>query len=196
MNQLIFASANEHKVHEIRALFESLPFTILSLTDLNWHQPIPETATTLAGNALIKAKTIFDAFQMPCFADDTGLAVESLQGRPGVYSARYAGENATSEENKQKLLEELKGVSDRNARFLTCICLYGMGETRYFEGELTGEITEHPSGDAGFGYDAIFKPTHFDKTLAEMTAAEKNSISHRFKAIQALKAALSQGFGG
>lgn len=195
MNKLIFASANGHKVAEIKALFHSIPLTIVSLTDLGWGQAIPETADTLAGNALIKARTIYEAFKLPCFADDTGLFVNALQNRPGVYSARYAGKNATYEENKQKLLNELKGISDRKAHFTTCICLYGLGETSYFEGVLAGEIMEEPSGDAGFGYDAIFKPAQFDISLAAMSSAEKNSISHRFKAIHAMKSFLDQRFG-
>lgn len=185
MEKIVFASNNSHKLSEIRQL--NLPFEILSLAETGCKEDIPETADTLEGNALQKARWVKEHYGYDCFADDTGLEVEALGGEPGVYSARYAGEGHDSEANMAKLLANMEGVKDRRARFRTVIALIKDGEEHLFEGIVEGHITTVRSGADGFGYDPIFMPEGCDKTFAEMTADEKNAISHRGRAVTELK---------
>lgn len=185
MEKIVFASNNSHKLSEIRQL--NLPFEILSLAETGCKEDIPETADTLEGNALQKARWVKEHYGYDCFADDTGLEVEALGGEPGVYSARYAGEGHDSEANMAKLLANMEGVKDRRARFRTVIALIKDGEEHFFEGIVEGHITTARSGADGFGYDPIFMPEGCDKTFAEMTAVEKNAISHRGRAVTELK---------
>ena len=180
--KLVFATNNRHKLEEVRAIVGDR-VEVLSLNDIDCHDDIPETADTLQGNALIKARYIYDKFGVDCFADDTGLEVDALGGEPGVYSARYAGEECCSEANMQKLLHNLTGKIDRNAQFRTVIALIINGEEKLFNGIVKGTIAEEKMGDSGFGYDPIFVPEGFDKTFAELSAHEKNSISHRARAV-------------
>ena len=159
---------------------------LLSLKDIECFADIPETADTLEGNARQKAMYIYENYGMDCFADDTGLEVEALNGAPGVFSARYAGDGHDSEANMQKLLQELKGKENRKAQFRTAICLILHGEEHLFEGIVKGEIIEEKRGGAGFGYDPIFVPEGYDLTFAELGNDIKNTISHRFRAVEKL----------
>jgi len=183
--ELVFATNNAHKLSEVRAIADAR-FSIISLKELGCFDEIPETGVTLKENALQKAQYIHDRFQSNCFADDTGLEIEALNGKPGVYSARYAGEHCSAQDNVRKVLHELQGVTNRKACFKTVIALILDRENYFFEGKIDGEITENGKGVQGFGYDPIFKPLGYDKTFAEMTEAEKNSISHRALATQKL----------
>ncbi|MBR3938466.1 MAG: non-canonical purine NTP diphosphatase [Bacteroidales bacterium] len=185
MKTLIFASNNKHKLEEIRNLLEGI-VKIKSLKEIGLEGDIPETADTLEGNATQKAEWVYSRTGMDCFADDTGLEVEALNGEPGVYSARYAGENCSFADNVNKLLKALEGHSNRNARFRTAICLIENGEKKYFEGIVNGTITTFEAGNEGFGYDPIFLPEGHNKTFAEMPLDIKNKISHRGRAIQKL----------
>lgn len=189
--KLVFATNNAHKLEEIRAMLNE-KVEILSLTDINCHVDIPETADTLEGNAYLKAKYIYTHYGLDCFADDTGLEVEALDGAPGVYSARYAGDGHDSQANMQKLLKEMEEKNNRKAQFRTVISLIEKGEERRFEGVVKGEITMERRGDSGFGYDPIFQPEGFDETFAELGSEIKNKISHRAKAVEALCNYLSQ----
>lgn len=182
MKELVFATNNAHKLRELREIAGD-KFTILSLKDINCNDDIPETADTIKGNALIKANYIKDKYGYDCFADDTGLEIEALGGEPGVYSARYAGEECDSEKNMAKVLEKLQGKTNRAARFVTFIALRQGEETLTFEGEVQGEILTERHGNGGFGYDPIFKPLEADCSFAEMSADEKNAISHRGRAV-------------
>ena len=188
--KLVFATNNLNKLKEVQ---EMLPNSIelLSLKDINCFDDIDETETTLEGNAKLKADYITNKFGFNCFADDTGLEVESLEGRPGVYSARFAGEPANSKNNMQKLLVELQDKAIRNAQFRTAIALNIKDEKFLFEGICKGEILTKKRGAKGFGYDPIFKPNGFNQSFAEMTSEEKNTISHRGIAIQKLVAFLN-----
>jgi XTP/dITP diphosphohydrolase len=186
MIKLVFATNNAHKLEEVRAVFGKT-IEVLSLKDINCFDDIPETADTLEGNALIKAKHIYEKYGYDCFADDTGLEVDALGGKPGVYSARYAGEEQDSKKNMQKLLVELGSTTNRDARFRTVIALIEKGEVKYFEGKINGHITVTPSGNAGFGYDPVFVPDGFSQTFAELGSELKNKISHRALAINELK---------
>ena len=159
---------------------------ILSLAEIDCNDDIPETATTLEGNALIKARYIKEHYGYDCFADDTGLLVDALDGAPGVYSARYAGEECNPQKNMEKLLNELEGIEQRDAAFVTCVALTLRGSEFIFMGEIAGEITKEPKGNAGFGYDPVFKPYGYDNTFAELGDDIKNSISHRAKAMEKL----------
>ncbi|WP_299006924.1 non-canonical purine NTP diphosphatase [uncultured Tenacibaculum sp.] len=183
--KLVFATNNLNKLAEVQKM---LPTTIelLSLKDINCFDDIEETATTLEGNAQIKANHISEKYGYNCFADDTGLEVSALNGAPGVYSARYAGEPTNAENNMQKLLNELHNKTNRNAQFRTSICLNLNGEQFLFDGVCKGQILSEKQGELGFGYDPIFQPEGFKKSFAEMTAEEKNKISHRGLAIQQL----------
>ncbi len=192
MISLVFASANAHKVAELRQLMAHLPIQLLSLADIGFTADIPETANTLEGNALIKASAIATSYALPCFADDTGLEVEALGGRPGVFSARYAGEPSDSAKNRSKLLQEMQGKVNRQAQFRTIICLLLAGKTYYFEGKVEGTILEHEQGNGGFGYDALFQPNGYDQSFAAMPTALKNSISHRGRAVEQLIEALGR----
>jgi non-canonical purine NTP pyrophosphatase, rdgB/HAM1 family len=186
MKKLVFASNNAHKLSEIRAILGDR-IEIISLSDLQCHEEIPETADTLEGNALIKARYVWEHYGLYCFADDTGLEVEALGGAPGVYSARFAGEHASFEDNVSLLLERLSGVAaPRRARFRTVIALIDEYGTHFFEGSVDGEITLERSGDHGFGYDPIFRPEGREETFAQLTEQEKNSMSHRGRAVQKL----------
>jgi len=188
--KLVFATNNLNKLKEVQ---EMLPNSIelLSLKDINCFDDIDETETTLERNAKLKADYITNKFGFNCFADDTGLEVESLDGRPGVYSARFAGEPANSKNNMQKLLVELQDKAIRNAQFRTAIALNIKDEKFLFEGICKGEILTKKRGAKGFGYDPIFKPNGFNQSFAEMTSEEKNTISHRGIAIQKLVAFLN-----
>jgi len=182
---IVFATNNRHKVEEAQAILGN-GFTLTTPRDLKLFDEIPETAATLQGNAYMKAQYIWERFHIACFADDTGLEVDILNGAPGVYSARYAGRECNPKENTIKLLKELSGKSDRSARFRTVVALIIDGDTFYFEGLLNGSITESPSGNGGFGYDPVFIPDGFNKTLAELTPEEKNAISHRGQSLRKL----------
>lgn len=190
--KLVFATNNKHKLEEIRAILGSR-IDILSLDDIGCHEDIPETADTLEGNAKIKAQFVYDHYHLDCFADDTGLEVEALNGAPGVFSARYAGgEGHDSEANMKKLLSEMQNKTNRNARFRTVIAFIEQGEIRLFEGIVKGYITEEKQGDSGFGYDPIFRPDGFSETFAEMGNEAKNQISHRANAVKKLCEYLAQ----
>ena len=185
MKTLIFASNNSHKLSEIRNLLDNI-VDIQSLKDINLEGVIPETSDTLEGNATQKAEWIYNRTGKNCFADDTGLEVEALDGAPGVYSARYAGENCSFTDNVNKLLKAMEGKTNRKARFRTVICLIENGKKHYFEGIVNGTIVEKGSGNMGFGYDPIFVPDGYNISFAEMPIDEKNKISHRGLATQKL----------
>ena len=181
--ELIFASQNRHKIEEIKPLLPP-SIKLISLTDKGFTDEIPETSPTLQGNALQKAQFIFDKYHVPCFADDTGLEIEALDGRPGVYSARYAGENKSADDNIQKILAELNGKENRAAAFKTVIALVGFDKPLFFEGVLKGSITTDKRGSNGFGYDPVFMPEGYSITLAQMSMEEKNKLSHRGNAVR------------
>lgn len=186
MKKLVFATNNAHKLEEIRAILGD-KVEILSLNDINCHADIPETADTLEGNAELKAAYIYTNYGLDCFADDTGLEVEALNGAPGIYSARYAGgEGHDSEANMKKLLTEMAGKTNRNAQFRTAICLIEKGNKHLFERIVKGQIIEAKRGNSGFGYDPVFIPEGYNETFAEMGNTEKNKISHRARAVAAL----------
>lgn len=170
-------------------------FRILSLDEIGCKDELPETQSTLEGNSLQKAAYIFDHFHLPCFADDTGLEVEALNGAPGVYSARYAGEQKNSEDNISLLLKNLSGKENRKARFRTVITLLGLNGIKTFEGVVTGTILTDRRGAGGFGYDPVFLPDGSRKTMAELTLSEKNQISHRGMAVRKLVEYLKQYSG-
>lgn len=183
--KLVFASSNENKVAELRAVLPA-HIELISLNDIGFTEDIPETADTLEGNALLKARHIAAHYHVNCFADDTGLEVEALNGAPGVYSARYAGPQRSDKDNMQKLLAELAGKPNRNARFRTVIALI-LDEKEYlFEGIVQGQIIHEPTGTNGFGYDPLFEPENCGKTFAEQDMQEKNSRSHRARAVKKL----------
>ena len=192
--KLVFATNNKHKLDEIRAILGD-KIELLSLNDINCHDDIPETADTLQGNALIKARYIYDKFGVNCFADDTGLEVDSLGGEPGVYSARYPGEECDPKAKMNKLLDNLTGKIDRNAQFRTVIALIIDGEEKLFEGNVKGIISNEKMGDAGFGYDPIFIPEGFSESFAQMRSEMKNSISHRYRATEKLCKYLKENYG-
>lgn len=183
--QLVFASNNKNKILEIQSI---LPDTIeiLSLESIGCYEDIPETATTIEGNAILKANYVTQKYGYNCFADDTGLEVDALNGEPGVYSARYAGEQRNSDDNMDKLLECLSDKSNRKAQFKTVIALNLNGKQHLFTGIARGEITLEKSGNQGFGYDPIFKPEEYQETFAQLSLDIKNKISHRGKATQLL----------
>ena len=189
--ELVFATANQNKAKEIQTLIP--PFIkIKSLNDINCVEDIPETQTTIEGNASQKAFYVFEKYKVNCFADDTGLEVEALNGRPGVLSARYAGEMKDANANMDKILLELKGVENRKARFKTVISLVIGGEEHLFEGIVDGVILTKKRGNDGFGYDPLFMPNGYNKSFAEMDLSEKNKISHRARATYKLLEYLKQ----
>ena len=195
MNQLIFATANRHKLEEVQAMMPE-KIHIIDLSDLGFTGDIPETETTLEGNALLKARYIRERYRLPCFADDTGLEVEALNGAPGVYSARYAGVEGPQElrakANMNKLLHELDGKTNRKARFRTVIAYIDAdNHSHLFEGVVNGVIIEEATGNEGFGYDPIFMPDGYDVTFAQMPLSEKNLISHRARAFQKFAKSIS-----
>ena len=183
--KLVVATNNAHKLEEIAAILGN-EMELLSLKDIQCFADIPETADTLEGNARQKAMYIYENYGMDCFADDTGLEVDALNGAPGVYSARYAGDGHDSEANMQKLLHELKGKKNRKAQFRTAICLIQEGKEYLFEGIVKGEIIQEKRGGAGFGYDPIFVPEGYEQTFAELGNDVKNTISHRARAVEKL----------
>jgi len=183
--KLVFATNNANKLSEIRSLVPA-EIEILSLKDINCNEQLPETNPTLEGNALQKAQYVYDNYGFNCFTDDTGLEIETLGGAPGVYSARYAGEDCKAEDNMRKVLTKLENEENRNAKFRTVIALIIKGEENLFEGECNGKITKTKSGAEGFGYDPIFTPKGYEITFAEMTKNEKGAISHRGKAVEKL----------
>lgn len=189
--KLVFATHNENKFNEVKELLPEY-IELLSLTDLDCHEDIPETAETLEGNAKIKADYVTKNYGLPCFADDTGLLVDALNGAPGVYSARYAGEQKNASDNMTKLLSDLKGIENRSARFQTSIALNLNKESIFFQGIVEGKITAYETGEQGFGYDPIFQPKGYQKTFGELPLKIKNQISHRSRAIQKLVAYLQQ----
>lgn len=184
-NKFVFATNNAHKLEEVTVILKD-KIELLSMNDINCHVDIPETAETLEGNALLKARYIFNNYQLDCFADDTGLEVEALNGGPGVYSARYAGDAHNAEANMKKLLKNLEGVENRKAQFRTVFALIIDGKEHLFEGVVKGEITKARHGSSGFGYDPIFIPDGYTQTFAEMGNELKNKISHRAVATEKL----------
>jgi XTP/dITP diphosphohydrolase len=183
--KLVFATNNLNKLKEVQEMLSN-SIEILSLNDISCFDEVDETETTLDGNAKLKANYITQKFGYNCFADDTGLEVDGLEGKPGVYSARFAGEPSNSEKNIQKVLSELENKTNRKAQFRTVICL-NIDENQYlFEGTCKGEILTRKKGEKGFGYDPIFKPEGYSTSFAEMSSEEKNKISHRGIAIQKL----------
>lgn len=185
MKEIVFATNNAHKLKEIREIVGE-QFRILSLSDIGCHEEIPETGLTLRENALQKATYIKEKYGYDCFADDTGLEVDALNGAPGVHTARYAGEEGDSEKNMNKMLQELKEVTQRTARFKTVIAFLKGSEQHLFEGIAEGQIVEEERGSKGFGYDPIFAPQGYTQTFAELGDKEKNKISHRALAMQQL----------
>jgi XTP/dITP diphosphohydrolase len=188
--KLVFATHNHNKAHEIQALLND-QIELITLDDIQCFEEIPETAATLEGNARMKAAYVVAEFNMNCFADDTGLEIEALNNEPGVYSARYAGEDRDPEKNMALVLDKLTNKSNRKARFRTVISLYWKDEFHEFEGIVDGEITTEKSGAKGFGYDPIFKPENSNKTFAEMDLTEKNTMSHRARAFEKMVAFLN-----
>ncbi len=183
--KFVFATNNAHKLEEVSAILGK-KIELLSMKDIDCNVDIPETADTLEGNALIKARYIFENYHLDCFADDTGLEVEALNGAPGVYSARYAGDAHDSEANMKKLLKEMENVENRRARFRTVFALIINGKEHLFEGIVKGEIIKNRKGTSGFGYDPVFVPEGYSQTFAEMGNELKNKISHRAMATQKL----------
>lgn len=189
--KLVFASNNEHKIAEIRAMLPK-NIELLSLADIDCHADIPETAATIEGNAILKANYVKEHFGLDCFADDTGLEVESLGGAPGVYSARYAGEQKNPDDNIDKLISELSGNDNRSAQFKTVIAV-NIGQNQcLFTGIVKGNITEKRIGTNGFGYDAVFRPEGSGRTFAEFSMDEKARLSHRGRAVSKLIDFLSE----
>ena len=188
--KLVFATNNKNKLKEVQAMLTN--FEIVSLADINCFDDIPETADTLEGNAILKADYITQKYGLNCFADDTGLEVEALNNAPGVYSARYAGEENNAENNMNKLLSAVQNEPNRKAQFRTAVALNIEGKQFVFEGICKGEILKKKQGESGFGYDPIFKPNGFNKSFAEMNMIEKGKISHRGKAIKKLVTFLSK----
>ena len=185
MKKIVFATHNIHKLKEIRDMLAD-NYEVLGLDDIGFFDEIDENGTTLHENASIKSRTIFEKFKIDCFSDDTGLLVDALNGAPGVYSARYAGDEANAEKNIIKLLEQLKGTKNRSAHFSTVISLILEGDEFLFEGRVDGTIVESKSGKGGFGYDPVFLPVGYKHTFSEMTPELKNSISHRGIAVRKL----------
>ena len=181
MKDIVFATNNQHKLEEIRRIIGDR-FRVLSLKDIGCHEEIPETSDTLEGNAMQKARYVKEHYGYDCFADDTGLMVDALDGAPGVYSARYAGPGHDSEVNVALLLGNLEGCGNRKAHFSTVIALIMDGEEVTFEGRVDGEILNERHGEGGFGYDPVFRPEECDLSFAEMSADAKNAISHRGRA--------------
>jgi XTP/dITP diphosphohydrolase len=188
---LVFATNNQHKLKELQAILGD-EFRLLSLKDIGCEEEIPEEQETLEGNASQKSYFIYNKYGYNCFADDTGLEIEALSGEPGVYSARYAGEEKSAEANMRKVLEKMAKINHRKARFRTVISLILNGKEQLFEGIVDGTILTEKHGGSGFGYDPIFQPDGFKQTFAEMELSEKNKISHRGRAVQKLVAYLKE----
>jgi len=184
--KLVFATNNKHKLAEAKAIIGS-SYEIMSLKDIGCNEGLPETGNTIRQNALQKAQYVYEKYCVDCFADDTGLEIEALEGRPGVYSARYAGNDCNAENNIEKVLSELRAAPNRRACFRTVIALFINGERYFFEGVVEGTILKERRGDAGFGYDPVFCPDAYDVSFAEMTSSQKNAISHRGRALEKMK---------
>lgn len=193
METIVFATANRHKVREVNQLLGE-QFNILSLKDIGCEEDIPETQDTVAGNARQKARYLKAHYGQDCFAEDTGLEIDALDGAPGVYTARYAGPQRDSQANMQLVLEQLADTAQRSARFRTVISLILNGKEYLFEGIAEGNIAEQQSGSQGFGYDPIFIPEGYEQTFAELDSTEKNAISHRGKAVEQLARFLRNHF--
>jgi len=185
MLQLVFASNNNNKIKEIQQLVPT-DIQILSLKDIGCEADIPETADTIEGNAILKANYVTEHYGYPCFADDSGLEIDALNGAPGVYSARYAGSQRNDNDNMNKVLEKLQNETNRKANFKTVIALNMNGEQHLFTGIINGEIIHEKRGTNGFGYDPVFVADGYQKTFAELTMEEKSTISHRGKAVKQL----------
>lgn len=188
--KLVFATNNKHKIEEVKHLTQT-DFKLLRLQDIDCNEELLETGNTLEENALQKAKYVHEKYKMDCFADDTGLEIEALNGKPGVYSARYAGKECSAEKNIEKVLNEMLGIKNRNASFRAIIVLIIHNKEYLFEGKIDGIILNETRGKYGFGYDPIFQPKGYMKTFAEMTKEEKSKISHRAIAIKKLAAFLT-----
>lgn len=194
MIKICFATNNRHKLDEVRQLLGD-QFTIVSLQEINCPDDLPETHPTLEENSRQKAEYVYTKFKIPCFADDSGLEVEALGGEPGVYSARYAGEQRNDNDNIDLLLQKLDGVENREAQFKAVLTFIDEdGQVNMFVGTVKGWIVEHRRGTSGFGYDPVFVPKGYSKTFAEMTPEEKNSISHRGRAVEKLIAYLKENY--
>ncbi|QEM13889.1 MULTISPECIES: non-canonical purine NTP diphosphatase [Mucilaginibacter] len=191
MQQLVFATNNRHKLDEVSAKLNGA-IQLLTLHDIGCYDDIEETGTTFKANASIKSHHVYAEYKLNCFGDDSGLEIDALNGEPGVYSARYAGTHGNHAANISKVLDNLKGETNRKARFRTVISLMWNGEEHFFEGTVEGTIRQELSGSGGFGYDPIFEPEGYDITFAEMSMAEKNAISHRAKAMEQLIAFLNK----
>ncbi|MCB9323037.1 MAG: non-canonical purine NTP diphosphatase [Lewinellaceae bacterium] len=191
MKRIVFATGNPHKVREVNQVLPDV-IAIVGLKDINCLEELPETSPTLEGNALEKARYVYENYGVECFSEDTGLEVDVLNGDPGVYTARYAGENCTPEDNIVLLLKNMEGKMNRKARFRTVIALIMNGKEHLFEGIANGHISEVKRGAGGFGYDPVFIPEGYDLSFAEMPPVEKNQISHRGKAVKKLIAFLEQ----
>jgi XTP/dITP diphosphohydrolase len=185
MEKLIFATNNNHKLTEVKQMLKGI-FEVIGLQEAGINENIPENENTLEGNAKTKAVYVYNKLKTNVFADDTGLEIEALNNEPGVYSARYAGNNKNSQDNMNKVLQKMQNITNRKARFRTAICLILNGTEYTFEGIVNGKILETPAGNAGFGYDPVFQPDGYNISFAQMDAAEKNKISHRGKAIKKL----------
>ena len=183
--QLVFATNNKHKLEEVAAKLGGR-IKLLTLNDIGCHDDIEETGLTFSENASVKSRYVYEKYGLNCFGDDSGLEVDALNGEPGVYSARYAGEHGNHGANIDKLLKNLEGISNRKARFVTVISLVWEGVEYFFEGTVEGYIRQEQAGTGGFGYDPVFEPAGFDITFAEMSLAEKNQLSHRAKAVEKL----------
>lgn len=192
--KLVFATNNAHKLQEIKHLLDG-SFELLSLSDIHCYEEIPENQETIEGNAAEKSLYIWKKYKLNCFADDTGLEIDALNGEPGVYSARYAGEEKSAAKNIELVLQKMAKIKNRNARFKTVISLVIEGREIQFEGIVNGRILEEKRGDTGFGYDPVFQPDESNLSFAEMTMEQKNKISHRGRAVQKLVAYLSQFSG-
>jgi len=190
MQQLVFATNNAHKLEEVADKLNG-NIKLLSLNDINCYDDIPETGTTFNQNASLKSRYIFNKYNLNCFGDDSGLEIDALNGEPGVYSARYAGEHGNHAANIQKVLQHMKLATNRRARFRTVISLIWEGQEYFFDGTVEGTIRHELSGKGGFGYDPIFQPDGYEVTFAEMTMSEKNTISHRAKAVEQMVAFLT-----
>lgn len=183
--KLVFATNNRHKLEEV-AYKVNNKFELLTLEDIGCTEDIEETGSTFEENATIKSRYVFDKYHLNCFGDDSGLIVDALNGEPGVYSARYAGEHGNHPANIRKVLEKLNGAENRKARFISVISLILNGDEHFFEGIVEGTIRHQPAGNGGFGYDPVFQPDGYDITFAEMSMEEKNKISHRARAMEKL----------
>lgn len=189
MIEFVFATGNEHKLQEAREILGA-GVQLKSLQDLGFIGDIPEEQPTLEGNAIQKAQFIFDRYAEPCFADDTGLEIDALNGRPGVFSARYAGPACSFQDNVNKVLQEMKGETNRSARFRCVIACIVEGKVKTFDGVVEGQILTEPTGHGGFGYDPIFQPVESKASFAQMSADQKHAISHRGRALEKFRAFL------